>query len=138
MPMWLKRLIRPLIPDRLMARYRLRQHSRQVRTNVDVLVRDDREVPRWLRVTPDTYRIGLVHEHLSSSAHGGDLIAIGDEADRLLAASLFIDTDAVVVAEVPAPRLIGRRRVEPAMRATAIVTSRGVAEEVGRETLSAA
>ena len=131
MPMWLKRLIRPLIPDRLMARYRLRQHSRQVRTNVDVLVRDDREVPRWLRVTPDTYRIGLVHEHLSSSAHGGDLIAIGDEADRLLAASLFIDTDAVVVAEVPAPRLIGRRRVEPAMRATAIVTTRGVAEEVG-------
>ena len=37
LPLWLRKLIRPLIPDRVMARFRLHQHSRRVRTNVDVL-----------------------------------------------------------------------------------------------------
>ena len=61
--MALKRLIRPVIPDRVMARYRLHQHSRQVRGNVDVLVTSPRDVRRWLRVTPDTYRIGRIVDH---------------------------------------------------------------------------
>ncbi len=55
----LKRLLRPLIPDRVMARYRLDQHSRQVRVNVDVFLDDSRTARRWLRATPDTYRVRL-------------------------------------------------------------------------------
>ena len=34
----LKRALRPLIPDRVMARYRLHQHSKAVRVNVDIAV----------------------------------------------------------------------------------------------------
>ena len=37
-PLWVRKLLRPLIPDRLMARFRLAEHSRQVRTNIDVFL----------------------------------------------------------------------------------------------------
>ena len=142
MPLWVKQLIRPLIPNRIMARYRLHQHSRQAQSNVDVLVTSPRERRRWLRATPDTFRVGLIHHQPGVVADGKkalfiekpdhpNLTSVGDEADRILAASLLRDADAVVVAEVTRPRLVGRRRVEPAMRATAIVTTSGVAEEVG-------
>ena len=45
LPHRIKRTLRPLIPDRVMARYRLQQHSLQVRTNVDVVLD-----PAWRRV----------------------------------------------------------------------------------------
>jgi hypothetical protein len=57
--MRLKRLLRPLIPDRVMARYRLQQHSRHSRVNVDVFLDDPRAARRWLTTTPDTYRVRL-------------------------------------------------------------------------------
>lgn len=126
----LKRLVRPLIPDRIMARYRLHQHSRQVRSNVDVLLAERRAVRRWLGVTPDTYRIGLIAEHATGSRPGA-LITVGDEADCALAATAFGDADAVVVAAVSPPRLVGRRRVEPIVQATAVVTTPAVATAVG-------
>ena len=55
--MRVKRLIRPLIPDSLMAYYRRREHSKSVRHNVDVHVSDLREARRWRRLTPESYRI---------------------------------------------------------------------------------
>jgi glycosyltransferase involved in cell wall biosynthesis len=59
------------------------------------------------------------------------VVALGDVADVALATSVFTDTDAVVVAAVVTPRLVGRRRVEPMMRALAVVTSPAVATAVG-------
>ena len=139
--MWLKRLIRPLIPNRIMARYRLHQHSRQAQSNVDVLVTSARERRRWLRATPDTYRVGLIHDQGVVAGNGRslfiavpdrqDLITVGDESDRMLAASLLGDADTAVIAEVSRPRLVRRRRVEPTMRPTAIATTTAVGEEVG-------
>ena len=38
--MKIKQIVRPLIPDRLMVRFRLAQHSRQVRTNIDAVLTD--------------------------------------------------------------------------------------------------
>ena len=105
--MVLKRLIRPLIPDRIMARYRLHQHSRQVRSNVDVLVGSNRELRRWLRSTPDTYRIGLASDV-------PDAIGSDGMPGRGTAA------DVVVTADVIRPRLVGRRRVEPTLRAVTV------------------
>ncbi len=116
--MAIKRLIRPLIPDRVMARYRLHQHSRQVRSNVDVLVATPAELHRWLRTTPDTYRIGLAAEHRD---------AVG--ADGLPGAET--GAAAVVTAEVVRPRLVGRRRVEPTMRPTAVRATAAALAEVG-------
>ncbi|HSM01049.1 MAG TPA: glycosyltransferase [Acidimicrobiia bacterium] len=112
--MWLKRLVRPLIPDRLMARYRLHQHSRQVRSNVDVLVDDEREVRRWLASTPDTYRVGVLPRDLPA-AEG--FILLGDEGEARLAGSAAEHTgaDAGIVARTSRPRLVGRRRSEPAI-----------------------
>jgi glycosyltransferase involved in cell wall biosynthesis len=121
MVMALKRLVRPLIPDRIMARYRLQQHSRQVRNNVDVLVATPGERRRWLRVTPDTYRIGWLGEHTAA------LTADGMPAPGTAVA-------AVVTAEVVRPRLVGRRRVEPTMRPTAVRATAAALAEVGDST----
>ncbi|HEX9763554.1 MAG TPA: hypothetical protein VGA97_10685, partial [Acidimicrobiia bacterium] len=55
----MKRALRPLIPDTVMARYRLHQHSRHSRANVDVFLTDPRAGRRWLVATPDTYRVRL-------------------------------------------------------------------------------
>lgn len=122
MPMWLKRLIRPLVPDRIMARYRLHQHSRQVRSNVDVFVSSDREVRRWLATTPDTYRVGVLPE---GGAPRGDPVALGDPSRlpalrRALAES---GVSAVFAALTDRPRLVGRRRVEPSLRPIAALVS---------------
>ncbi|HEX2029161.1 MAG TPA: hypothetical protein VHF25_14300, partial [Nitriliruptorales bacterium] len=56
-PLWVRRLIRPLVPDRVMVVLRLREHSRQVRTNVDVVLDERAAQRRWLATTPDTYRV---------------------------------------------------------------------------------
>src|SRR5690606_1541948 len=56
---YLKKILRPLIPDRLMARIRMRQHSKDVRWNVDVFPLDSRQAGRWRDSTPDTYRVRL-------------------------------------------------------------------------------
>src|SRR5690606_41924953 len=56
---YLKKILRPLIPDRLMARIRMRQHSKDVSWNVDVFPLDSRQAGRWRDSTPDTYRVRL-------------------------------------------------------------------------------
>ncbi len=130
-PLWLRKLARPLIPDRVMARYRLAEHSRQVRTNVDVFLRSgDPQRRRWLAATPDTYRV----RPYESLPPPGDFRVLGDEpaatatACRLAAAP---GVDAGVVAEVPPPRLAGRRRVEPALAPVAVAVADEHWKEVG-------
>ncbi|MEX0865177.1 MAG: glycosyltransferase [Acidimicrobiia bacterium] len=113
-----KRLLRPLIPDRVMARYRLHQHSRHARVNVDVFLEDPRLAKRWLAVTPDTYRVRLT---LPAGATPDDVELVEDPERpvgtelRARVRALLADPEigAAVVGETPGPRLIDRRRAEP-------------------------
>ena len=145
LPHRIKRTLRPLIPDRVMARYRLQQHSLQVRTNVDVVL-DPARARRWLAVTPDTYRVrapaaaSVPYERVSipvvTDPDASVLAVAGadvSEAEVAAAAGLLSDGDlgAGIVAEVAPPRLAGRRRVEPPLAPVAIAVPRNVWQEVG-------
>ena len=144
-PHRIKQTLRPLIPDRVMARYRLQQHSLQVRTNVDVVL-DPARARRWLAVTPDTYRVrapaaaSVPYERVSISVvthPDASVLAVAaadvPEAEVAAAAGLLADGElgAGIVAEVAPPRLAGRRRVELPLAPVAIAVPRGVWEEVG-------
>jgi glycosyltransferase involved in cell wall biosynthesis len=138
-PMWVKRAVRPLIPDALMARYRLHQHSRQVRTNVDVFVGDRKHARRWLRATPDTYRVVVGETGPGSDPLPDGVAACGDDDEarsralRLLARS---GTDAAVVGWVGRVGLLGGHRCEPAVHPLAIALGPEAAAEVGDATTS--
>lgn len=131
--MWLKRLVRPLIPDRLMARYRLHQHSRQVRTNVDMLVATEREQKRWLAATPDTYRVGVSPS--LAGAPDSDLVRFGpaDESEAAALAAGATGAAVGVVATTTPPRLLGRRRAEPVIVPRALAVRNEALAEVGHE-----
>ena len=120
--MWLKRIIRPFIPDRLMARYRLRQHSRQVRVEVDVLVEDERMARRWLAVLPDTYRVELAIDHGRDGGDSTGIATFGVDSEQPRAATALGERNAAaaVVGAVRPPRLVGRRRNEPVVEPLAI------------------
>lgn len=132
----LKRLIRPLIPDRLMARYRLEQHSRHSRVNVDVLVEDRRQARRWLATTPDTYRVRLV---LPRRQDAPDVIevkdekfGVGDEVVERASGLLSVpEISAVIAADTKGPRLADRRRAEPVIGPRLVVTTQDILNEVG-------
>jgi hypothetical protein len=146
-PLRLRKLIRPLIPDALMARYRLHQHSQQVRTNVEVIV-DSRSLQRrWLLVTPDTYRVqssaGLAPapDHLVVAPGepipaGASVVVCVDgdvRGDAALAARLAGDAavDVGIVAEVPHLSLVRRTRNEPVIAPSAVAMFRADLEEIG-------
>jgi glycosyltransferase involved in cell wall biosynthesis len=131
MPRWLKRLLRPLIPDRVMARHRLRQHSLQVRTNVDVLVAGARRRRRWLGVTPDTYRVGP-EPPAGAVPVPDDVVMLGDDrfADRAVAALVATGAEAAVVGYTTRPRLVGRRRAEPTVEPATVAAPQHVVDEV--------
>jgi glycosyltransferase involved in cell wall biosynthesis len=146
-PLWLRKLLRPLIPDAVMARYRLHQHSRQVRTNVDVVVDDPRAQRRWLLATPDTYRVRATAELVPAADHlvvapgeplpdASPLLVFVDgdlQGDAALAARLAADPeiDAGVVADVSPPALVRRRRNEPELGPVAVAVTRPVLAEIG-------
>ena len=131
-PQSTRKLLRPLIPDRLMARYRLAQHSRSSRINVDLFVDDPATAKRWLAVTPDTYRVRL---SLPTGQAPDDVALIGDASDDLVSRtrSILADPDigAAVVGEVAPPRLKNRKRVEPDVGPRLIATTSSVLDEVG-------
>ena len=131
-PQSTRKLLRPLVPDRLMARYRLAQHSRSSRVNVDVFVDDPATAKRWLPVTPDTYRVRL---SLPTGTAPDEVALIGDESDDLVsrARSILADPDiaAAVVGEVASPRLKNHRRAEPDVGPRLIATTSSVLDEVG-------
>ena len=129
--MAVKRAVRPLIPDRIMARYRLRQHSRAVRVNVDVAVADRAEARRWLATTPDTYRI--IDADVLGDPPTNGLIVVSKGADVSGATRLLSrqDIGAAVVGEVAPRSVAGRRRAEPVIAPIAIVARSEVLDDVG-------
>lgn len=135
-PLWLKRLLRPLIPDRVMARYRLAQHSRHSRVNVDVFLADPPLSRRWLDATPDTYRVRL---SLPTSGETTEFLTVTDPAlpvsqdlaNRAVVTLGDASIGAGVVGEVEGPRLAGRRRVEPVIGPRMIAVRSRFLDEVG-------
>ncbi len=135
MKSFLKELVRPFVPEKLMTWYRLRQYPEHSGRNFDVFVEDEQSARRWLADTPDTYRVRLslprgeppldLVETLDSSlpvdAH---LIRRAHQvlADETLAA--------VVIGETVSPQL-SRRRADPTIGPRAILSRRPVFEEVG-------
>ncbi len=136
MPLWLKRLLRPLIPNRVMARYRLVQHSRHSRANVDVFLDDPGQAKRWLDATPDTYRVRLT---APSSGETTEFLTITDPdlpvaqhlSNRAVVALGDATIGAGVVGEVDGPRLAGRLRVEPRVGPRLIAVRSNILDEVG-------
>jgi hypothetical protein len=135
-PHWLKQLLRPLIPNRVMARYRLAQHSRHSRVNVDVFLEDQTMAKRWLAVTPDTYRARL---SLPSSGDTTEFVTVTDPAlpvsqdlaNRAVVTLGDGEIGAGVVGEVEGPRLAGRRRAEPSVGPRVIAVRSNILDEVG-------
>lgn len=132
----LKTVARRVLPASWVARYRLHQQSKHVRSNVDLFVDDLATARRWLAVTPDTYRARLT---LPGGEPTSDITAVssGDgSVDHLLrskAMSAMSDPDlgAVVVAETAPPRIRGRYRSEPEVGPRLIVVRSSHLEEVG-------
>jgi glycosyltransferase involved in cell wall biosynthesis len=122
-----KKLIRPLVPDPIVARLRAPQRSRH---NVLILVTDRSERRRWSANTPDTYQVAAAPDGQEARpytvATDGDprpgpaeVVVAGDPAlvDRygaLVVESLTTHgLDAVVVARVLPPGRGKGMRVEP-------------------------
>jgi glycosyltransferase involved in cell wall biosynthesis len=129
--MMIKRVLRPLIPDRLMARYRLAQHSRQVRVNVDVVITDPKRRKRWLGTTPDTYRVVPPPSSDAAQPPQSDVRTFGADTVRAIELLSLPDVDVGVVARIAAPAIVGRRRVEPPAEPVAIAASSDVIAEIG-------
>jgi hypothetical protein len=123
-----RKAIRPLIPDALMARYRRHQHSRAVRTNVDIYVRDDRAARRWRAFTPDTYRVVSA---LPVAASVPDVVVVGDPNPELERYLGFHGSEVVARGRVNKPSMRSMRITEPVIRPRSIVTTRSVLEEAG-------
>ena len=99
-----------------MARLRLRQQSRGARTNVDVVVTDARLRRRWLRVTPDTYRVRPALPQPAAAA--AEAAVLGHPLDAGVIATLtgaLADpaVSAALVGAMGKPGLVGGRRAEP-------------------------
>lgn len=124
-----KRLIRKFVPDRVMAKYRLHQHSKQSRVNVDVLVVDKRDARRWLATTPDTYRVRYSDGSVPVDVHTRE--SFGSDGARALQILGFGETDVGVVANATKPALVSSRRGEPVVDPTGIAMSADVLSEVG-------
>jgi hypothetical protein len=119
-----------------MARYRLVQHSRYSRVNVDVFLEDPSSARRWLDVTPDTYRVRL---SLPTSGETTEFVTVQDESlpvddalvNRAVVALGDGEIGAGVVGEVAGPGLAGRLRSEPTVGPRAIAVRSTVLDEVG-------
>jgi hypothetical protein len=119
-----------------MARYRLVQHSRHSRVNVDVFPDRASAAKRWLDATPDTYRVRL---SLPTSGETTEFLTVTDAAlpvsqdlaNRAVITLGDLDIGAGVVGEVDGPRLVGRRRVEPVVGPRMIAVRSSLLAEVG-------
>ncbi len=129
--MRIRQIIRPLIPDRLMARYRLAQHSRQVRTNVDVVLTDPGERRRWLGATPDTYRVVGPPTQADAPKPAREVVAFGSDTERATRLLALPEAEVGLVARVQAPRIVGRKRREPLMSPVTIAAPAAAIAEVG-------
>jgi hypothetical protein len=126
--MSVKRAIRPLIPDAVMARYRVRQHSRAMRTNVDVFVDGRRAARRWLKLTPDTYRV-VSSPH--TAAPDQDLGRFGPKDPALDAVVGLDGIDVAVRGYTMNPGMSHRRLTEPHVIPESIVATPDAVDEIG-------
>jgi hypothetical protein len=126
--MSIKQRLRPLIPDSVMARYRVRQHSQAMRRNVDVFPPNSRDARKWLYLTPDTYRV------ITGSPHNeptDELVSVGVR-DEALESLIGVEGIEVVVAGATLrPSMRGLRVVEPAVVPYSIVAAAEAFEDIG-------
>ncbi len=111
-----------------MARYRRHQHSRSVRTNVDVYVTRGRVARRWRAFTPDTYRVVST---LPDTASIRDAVVMGvpnPELERYLG---FLGSEVVAHGRVNRPSMRSMRIAEPAIQPRSIITTMATLEEAG-------
>ena len=126
--MSIKRLLRPLIPDAVMARYRVQQHSLAVRSNVDVFVDGDREAKTWMAMTPDTYRIVT---GMPRGAVGADCVALGEADEDLQRVVGFEDVEVAVRGFTLAPAMRRRKVAEPRVVPRSILAAEDAMDEIG-------
>jgi glycosyltransferase involved in cell wall biosynthesis len=126
--MSVKQKLRPLIPDSVMAKYRVRQHSLAMRTNVDVFLPNDREAKRWQRLTPDTYR---VMTGWPSMPKPHKTLTVGEKDRRLEELIRFNDIEIAVAGEMATPSMRGFMLIEPTVVPKSIVAVADAFEEIG-------
>jgi glycosyltransferase involved in cell wall biosynthesis len=126
--MSVKQKLRPLIPDSVMARYRVRQHSLAMRTNVDVFLPNDREAKRWQRLTPDTYRVVT---GWPAKARSNDIPTVGEKDHHLEELIGFNDIEIAVAGEMVRPLMRGFMLIEPTVVPKSIVAVADAFEEIG-------
>lgn len=111
--MVVRRLVRPIIPDPVMAWVRLRRHSSRFRVNYEVIVGDRRTARRWLAATPDTCRVVVLSPLPPATVEG------------LTAVLARTGADVAVAGPVRAPRLVKRLRAEPVVDVGLLVARDG-------------
>lgn len=126
----LKTMLRPLVPDAVMARYRRRRHSRGIRTNVDLYVTDARTARAFRSFTPDTYRVVSVAPSAADAPRDG-LRWFGDEDPALPDYLGHHGAEAVARARTGRPSMRSMRIVEPELEVRTVVTDRTTADEAG-------
>ncbi len=129
----LKRLARRFIPDALMARLRLQPQSRGARINVDVVAPSAAARRRWLRTTPDTYRVGRPAVG-DPATDPGVVVVVGDagaDTHRLLAEVAASGRPAAVLGETDGAALVDGLRSEPVVAASAVAVRAAALQECG-------
>jgi len=126
--MSIKQLLRPLIPDSVMARYRVRQHSLAMRTNVDVFAASEHEAKKWLQLTPDTYRV-VVGRPAGTQTDRAPFV--GEPDGSLSGLMGFGGIDVVVAGVTTSPSMRGLKVVEPLVAPRAIIASADAFDEIG-------
>ena len=129
--MQLKRVVRRFIPDRVMARIRRSEHSRAVRRNVDLYVVDPVSARRWVKLTPDTYRV--ISTVPTESVSGVDVVTAGPPDTELARYLGWHGSDVVVRGSVGRPGMRGMRVVEPPIVPITAVTSPRIADTLPPE-----
>jgi len=127
--MGIKRFVRRFIPDEVMARYRLRQHSKHARVNVDLLVGNKAEARRWLATTPDTYR-AVVTDSVPAAVCD-NVVTIGEDAAQACGVLEATGADVAVIGRTAPPRLVGSRRSEPRIEPMSIAMRSDVSRALG-------
>ena len=125
-----KTIMRPLIPDSLMARYRRHQHSRGIRSNVDLYVEATSLAKSFLSFTPDTYRV-VSNPPPASVPSVEDPVWIGPPDARLERYLGHHGSEVVASATMGKPSMRSMRIVEPALDVHSILTTRAIATDAG-------
>jgi len=140
-----RRGLRAMLPGAVIDRVRLARQSRSARHNVDLYVGGRREERRWLRTTPDTYRVGrldrlpadpdfaVLTAGMPAPEEGIVVVTTphASAADHLLAARLAATGGAGVVGVGGVPDRGDRVRHEPACVPVAVAVDAASRAAIG-------